>query len=62
METSPTGHFPTKTFPQPDMFLTITYFQFFAFLAKLFVEANGLDFPLFFLGLLFYQYILFIHS
>ena len=42
METSPTRHFPTETFSRPDISPTITYFQIFVFLAKLFVEANGL--------------------
>ena len=45
---SPTGHFPTKSFPRLDIFLTITYFQIFAFLANLFVKGDGLDFPLIF--------------
>ena len=47
-DTSPTRHFPTKTFPRTDIFPTITIFKFLHFLAKLFVKANGLDFPLIF--------------
>ena len=48
METSLTGisplrHFHDQTFPQP-----WCIFKFLHFLAKLFVKANGLDFPLIF--------------
>ena len=41
-DTSPTGHFPTKTFPRLKRI-----FKFLHFLGKLFVKANGLDFPFF---------------
>ena len=44
----PDGDFPDRTFPQLDIFPTITNFNFFALLAKLSVKAIGLDFPLFF--------------
>ena len=46
-DTSPTGHFPTKTFPRTDISRLKRIFKFLHFLGKLFVKANGLDFPFF---------------
>ena len=61
-DNSPTGHFRNKTFLRPDISPTTTILKFLHFFAKLFFETDGLDFPLIFLGLLFYQYFLFTHS
>ena len=43
LDISPLRYFPDRTFPRPKRI-----FKFLHFLAKLFVKANGLDFPLIF--------------